>query len=140
MGDFFKFCGLLLIKKKKKWKKIIWKSEKQKYTIPNYLMQATFFSANIRYTQNRLIWTLYFLSNWLFLLLYPVHSIFRFKICCPVCLFSVQKIRILPENDSWFWNKKWNEPDMALVGKYRFNYCLNLELQNKFIKSARIFH
>ena len=40
-----------------------------------------------------------------------VHSIYRFlvkvtkneKINCPVCLFYIWKIRILPENDSWFF-------------------------------------
>ena len=28
----------------------------------------------------------------------------KFKSSCPVCLFSVQKISILPENDSWFFH------------------------------------
>ena len=45
-------------------------------------------------------------------------------ISCPLCLFSVWKILILPENDSWFFlflvkwpktnKKKWNKPDWTI--------------------------
>ena len=49
------------------------------------------------------------------------------KQSCPVCSFSVEKIRILPENDSRFfcfwpkwpkiekWNEPRNEPDIKFV-------------------------
>ena len=55
---FVILVSICLIKKKKRKKQKTFenqKNKKQNYKIPNHLMKATFFSANIRYTQNRLI-------------------------------------------------------------------------------------